>query len=149
MRSILLVFAAAGVLAAADIPNLTGTWKLDVQKSHWGNKKDKPATEVLTIKHNEPNLDLSGTVAYDRERTDRFEYNGPLDGKEHTIPDGTISLKRVDPYTIDSVWKSHDGRWVENGRTTLSKDGKTLTRRIELKRPEGDLKWTEVYTKAS
>ncbi len=142
-RTVLLP-AVAVLLAAAQVPNLTGTWKLNVEKSRWG-KKPKPAGIELIIKHDEPKLNISGTVADDRERSDTFRFDGTIGGKPQAGPEGTLTVRRIDPYTLESVWKSRDGRYTETGRTNLSKDGKELTRHVDLKRPEGEMKWTEVY----
>lgn len=42
---------------------------------------------------------------------------------------------------------SDDGRLVQTIRKTVSRDGKTLTRRLNLKLPDGEQNWTEVYEK--
>ncbi len=143
----ILGIALAATLAAATVPNLSGTWKLNAAKSRWGNKP-KPTSILLHIRHNEPEISIDGTVADANEHTDSFQYSGTTDGKERTTPAGTVSIRRIDPYTFESTWHSSDGRYVERSRTTVSKDGRELTREVDLERPEGRLKWTEVYDKA-
>jgi hypothetical protein len=132
------------VLRAAD-PSLSGKWFLNVEKSTWG-KKQKPHSVVVTIEHSEPTLKYSGVVTADTDGGGRpFEFSGAIDGKEYPYRDGKIVIRRIDSHTTTSSYTSTDGTVTETARTTLSRDGKTLTRVIEGKGPEGRLRWTEVY----
>jgi len=144
-RGAIMVCLAAVVLAA-QVPSLTGTWKLNPDKSKWG-KKPKPTGVMLTIQHDEPRLTIKGTVADDREESGGFHFDGTIGGPPVSGAEGTLRVRRIDARTIESAWKSNDGRYSETGRTTLSRDGKELTREVDLKRPEGEMKWTEVYDK--
>ena len=47
--------------------------------------------------------------------------------------------------TLSVLIKSDDGRYVQAIRTVFSRDGKVLTRRLQLKAPDGEQTWTEVY----
>jgi hypothetical protein len=126
-------------------PKLSGTWHLNVEKSVWG-KKPKPHSVVVTISHDEPVLKYSGVVTTDTDNGARpFEFVGAIDGKEYPYRDGKIMVRRLDDHTTASVYTSRDGTETESARTTISRDGKTLTRVIEGKGPEGKLRWTEVY----
>jgi hypothetical protein len=60
---------------------------------------------------------------------------------------GKIVLKRLDLWTFESVMKSDDGQYVETAKTSLSQDGRAMTRRLDLRSPEGTKSWTEVYEK--
>jgi hypothetical protein len=75
----------------------------------------------------------------------RFEFDGAVDGKERAITGGNMVVRRVDDRTITSEYKSADGRTVETTRTTISEDGKRLTRRVHAQGPTGTFAWTEVY----
>ncbi len=132
--------------AAACAASLSGTWKLDVAKSKWG-AKEKPAGGEITVQDRGREIAVSGTMQHATEESGRFEYSGPVDGKPHPAGGGSITLTRVDPETLESVWKSQDGRYVETSRTTISNDGRRLTRAVDLKRPGGEVKWTEVWDK--
>lgn len=147
VRGAILGVAATVVLSAAAVPSLTGTWKLNVGKSHWDDK-EKPTSILVHVRHNEPNIEVDGTVVNAKEQSDTFRYSGSIDGQEKTVPGGTLRIRRLDANTVESVWRSGDGRYVETSRTTVSGDGKQLTRRVELKRPDGSTRWTEVYDKA-
>lgn len=149
MRAVWILLGAAFV-TAAPLGNLSGTWHLNVEKSQWGTT-NKPHSVVLTIEHNDPALRYRGTVTYANEDSRDFSFEGALDGKEYPMVrsygPGMITLKRVDAFTIDSVFKSADGQAVETTRTTLAIDGKTMTRKLRLRSPEATKTWTEVYEK--
>lgn len=138
-----------GVYGAQPAP-LTGNWHLNVDKSRWGAMA-KPQTVSLTIEHNEPNLHYHGAVTYANEEERGFGFSGAFDGKPYPMSrsfgDGEITLKRVDGFTFESVFRTADGKSVESARTTISRDGKTLTRVLKLTSPDGNKNWTEVYEK--
>lgn len=147
IKTVCLLLAALGVAAAAPV-NMSGTWKLDVKASSWG-KKDRPTSVVLTIEHNEPHLKISGIVVEANERTNRFAFDGAVDGKTYDSSEGHTFYRRVDDRTLESSFRSNDGRYTEKSTTTISRDGRKLTRKIQVNRPDGRLEWTEVYVKQS
>jgi hypothetical protein len=129
----------------AEAVNLTGTWDLDIEQSDWGNK-DKPVSAHVEIQHSEPALRYEGAIVTGTEgESRRFEFDGAVDGKERAITGGNMVVRRVDDRTITSEYKSADGRTVETTRTTISEDGKRLTRRVHAQGPTGTFAWTEVY----
>lgn len=137
---------------ADNVASMSGTWNLKVDKSSWG-KKAPPKSVSVKIDHQEPSLKYNGVVDVDEQGGGRaFEFSGALDGKEYPIKDdnigeGKITFKRINARTTESVAKSTDGKIVESSRTTVSKDGKTMTRHVTVKSPEQTLSWTEVYEK--
>jgi hypothetical protein len=142
---ILTISAVSLTVAGADVANLSGTWHLNVERSSWGRKR-KPQSVAVTVEHNEPALKYFGTVTDDIEGGGRpFKLEATVDGKEYPYREGKISIRRIDSHTTVSAYRSDDGTIVENARTTLSKDGRTLTRQIEAKGPDATMKWTEVY----
>ena len=152
---IALQSAAAGAvllagLCAAQPPNMTGTWHLNVEKSKWG-AVNKPHSVVLTIVHNEPQITYHGAVVYANEDDRTFGFSGAFDKKPYPMSrsfgDGEIVLSRLDPYTFESVFRAADGVTVETTKTVISRDGRTMTRQIRLSSQEGTKKWTEVYEK--
>ncbi len=140
------IFLVLLLLAAAQAPDLSGTWKLNVGASDW-NRKEPPKSIVVTIEHREPVIKISGLVVEDRERTNEFRFDGAIDGKPYPSEEGMRTLRRIDARTLESTWKSNDGRYYETSTTKLSRDGRRLTRQIDLKRPDGRIKWTEIYEK--
>jgi hypothetical protein len=135
-------------MAAAQPAELTGSWHLNVEKSRWG-KVVKPLSVVLTIEHHEPRLDYHGVVQYANEETREFSFSGSLDGGEYAMSrsfgDGMITLRRIDPWTVESTFRSGDGRCTETAQTTIARSGKTLTRRLTVQSPDGRKSWTEHY----
>ena len=144
---LLIAFLAVGVLTAQNT-NLSGSWYLNVEKSQWGQMR-KPISVVLEMQHREPALQYHGTVTYSNEDTRDFAFEGAMDGKEYAMSrsygTGTITMRRVDPFTIESTFKTPDGAYVETARTTVSRDGKSMTRRLRNRSPEGVKTWTEIY----
>lgn len=135
-------------VCAAQPGNLTGNWHLNVNKSHWGSTP-KPHSVVLVIDHKEPSLEYHGTVVYANEDAREFGFFGAFDGRSYAMTrsfgSGSITLKRIDGQTFDSVFRTEDGRSVEKTRTILSRDGKTLTRQIRVESADGSKNWTEIY----
>jgi hypothetical protein len=151
VRSVSFVPAFLSVVlgvCAGQQPTITGSWHLNVEKSHWGSKT-KPLSVVLFIEHKEPVLEYRGTITHSNEVTRDFAFQGAIDGKAYPTlgpqGPGSIVLKRVYRSTFESVFRSEDGLFRETTRTSVSGDGRVLTRRIRLETPEGRRIWTEVY----
>lgn len=143
-----LLSVALGVYAGENA-NYSGTWHLDVAKSRWGSKP-KPQSVVLVIDHKDPALHYRGTVTESSENTRDFTFDGAIDGKEYPMAGGAgpgmTTLRRVDENTIETDFRSTDGRRTETARTSLSRDGKVPTRTIREKTPEAGTKtWVEIY----
>jgi hypothetical protein len=152
-RSALTVFSGLlmpFVLPAADPGNMSGEWILNIEKSKWG-EKHRPQSVQIRIQHDEPALKYTGTVTDAPGVVTKFDFDGAIDNKEYQITDAgvqrTVRIKRISLLTTSTTITSPDGKITENATTTISQDGKTLTRNIILKTPEGTMKWTEVYDK--
>ncbi|MCC6591310.1 MAG: hypothetical protein IT168_31785 [Bryobacterales bacterium] len=139
----------AALLMAADPASLNGTWVLDVHKSNFG-KVRKPASGVITIQHAEPKLRYTGTNTFANEKSD-YGFDGSIDGKAYTATHasgpGTMTIKRLDSRTIESYYKADAGGYEESARTSISADGKVLTRKITVKAKDGTYSWTEIYNR--
>jgi hypothetical protein len=144
VAAMLLSLAACGAKA----PDLSGNWKLNVEKSTWG-KVRKPTGVSLEIQHNEPSLKYSGRVVDAESEGREFSFEGAIDGREYSthgaFADGRIVFERKPGNVIASTFHSGDGLLTESAETSVSADGKILTRRVRLKRPDSDLSWTERY----
>ena len=155
LRRTIVVLALVLPLFAAQVSDMSGKWKLNVQQSRWG-KHTKPDTGSVTIEHHEPALKYSGTITFPNgapgepgEANSTYTFDGAVDGKEYpvggTLAEGSIVFRRVNASTISSVFKSSDGKLTQSARTTISADGKTMTRTIDEKGPKGSVSWTEIY----
>jgi hypothetical protein len=137
-------------VCAGQSRDLSGSWHLNVEKSRWGSVS-KPHSVVVVIAHHEPEIQYHGTVTYANEDTREFGFAGAFDGKAYrmvrSFGAGTITLHRVDESTFESSFRTDDGLTSETARTTLSRDGKTLTRKLTMRSPTDSKSWTEVYEK--
>ncbi|MBC7771522.1 MAG: hypothetical protein H7210_03390 [Pyrinomonadaceae bacterium] len=147
------LLAASTVAFSADVQNMGGSWKLNQEKSRWG-KRDKPTGVELKIEHNEPAIRYTGTVI-NANATDRrdFKFDGAIDGQPHpaTGPEGegAMTINRVNKFTTKWTFRSNDGKVTEEAMTSISGNGREMTRRMERKAPEGTVTWTEFYEKTS
>jgi hypothetical protein len=136
--------------AAAAAANMSGVWELNVAKSRWGTI-DMPSNTKVHMVHNEPKIKWDGMVNYGSEAPREFTFQGAIDGKAYpqsrSYGDGMITMRRVNDYTVESTWKSADGKVTESTRMVISADLKTLTRSHTVKRPDATQIWTEIFEK--
>jgi hypothetical protein len=147
-------WVAAALLAltlgvcGADGQTFNGNWHLNLEKSRWASGA-KPGNVVIVIDYLEPLIQYRGAVIYSSEDMRVFAFAGALDGKPYrasrSYGEGTVALHRVDPLTIDSIFRTDNGLYTETARTALARDGKTLTRRLTVESPDGRQSWVEVY----
>jgi hypothetical protein len=145
----LIAAAIPLLLWAAVVPNLTGTWKLNVEKSKWG-KKEKPTSVIVHVEHNEPAWKYSGVVTLPNSEEKTFSYDGAIDAKERDATSaygpGKMTVRRVNRFTIDATFHTNDNRYIETASTS-STDARVMTRRMHLKSPDGEVSWVEIYDK--
>jgi hypothetical protein len=140
-------FCAAPVWSQAK-PNLTGTWKLNPQKSDFGGDSG-PDSLVVKVDHKNDILKYTASGSVNgQDFVEEVEI--AIDGKEHPAPNGmpgTMMMKWDGP-AIAFELKMDDGTVLQKGRVQLSSDGKVMTRNVQGKGPDGgDMKRTEVYEK--
>jgi hypothetical protein len=58
---------------------------------------------------------------------------------------GKAAIKALGAKSYEMFARYADGQVTERVRTSISNDGKTLTRRITLTSPQGRQSWTEIY----
>ena len=126
----------------------SGNWHLNVEKSHWG-QATRPVSVVIVIDHREPLIQYHGSILYVNDDTRAFGFAGAFDGKPYKMSrsfgDGLIVLHRVDDLTFESTFHTDDGLYTENAHTSISRDGKILTRKLTVMAPDGNKNWVEVY----
>lgn len=125
----ILLIALAAVAAAAQ-PNFSGTWKLNLAKSTFG-EMPAPSSIVATIKHEEPNFQMAVQQSSDMGDMN-YDVKYTTDGKEctNTIFDGpTVGVVKWDgeALTVATKGKFGDSDFTMNDRITLSEDGKVMT----------------------
>jgi hypothetical protein len=150
--SVMALLSLGTISVWAEVANMSGTWVLNKDRSDW-NAKSPPTGVILHIEHREPLLKYTGSVTEGGTEKDqtRFSFDGAIDGKEHTIREGSgarskILFKRTSDDTVESVLKSPDGKTIEESSTKLSSDGKTLVRKIKQRTADNKTgEWTEIY----
>ena len=148
-RPALLILATL-CLGCAPGKDMSGTWKLNVERSDWRSVR-RPLSVVVTVEHREPMLKYSGWVTYPDNPPRGFSFDGAIDGKPHptlrSYGPGSSQMRRLGGHAVESDFRSDDGRFREAAQTILSADGKHMTRRLHLDGPSGREDWTEKYEK--
>jgi hypothetical protein len=144
--------AAAMIHTGAGAPNLSGTWKLNLSKSSFG-QLPPPATQVDTIDDSEPSVkvaeDQKGGMMGDMNITSTFDTTGKETKSAGMGGADVISTAHWDgvALVIDSK-TSFQGNDVKIKDTyTLSGDGKTLTEVTHVESGMGNFDTTSVYDK--
>lgn len=143
---VLAMAATAGLSAAADKPNFSGSWAMDATKSDFG-PAPPPSTMTRKVDHSDPAM----TVAETRDdMTTTVKYS--TDGKETTnelMGAPTKSTAKWDGNALLVVTKADfQGNEITiNSKWTLSDDGKVLTDAWHLVTPQGEFDMTYVMNK--
>lgn len=136
------VLFLAAALSAESHPNLTGKWKLNVQKSDTGNSG---VTElVVDVDHKDPvfSYTVKGMAGGQQfEQSESFTTDGKPSHDSHGL---TVTASWDGPALV-AVGTAGDGSMVYLARLTLSEDGKTITREITQK--DDPQKHHEIYEK--
>ena len=142
--ALLLVWASP---LNAKVIALSGTWKFNAEKSDGDGLPIAKAVMVKAV-HKEPALKYSVTGTDAEGKPFNNEFDGAIDGKPYKETDGeTTTLKRINDSTLEGTTTSADGKSTETFTTTVSKDGKVLTRKVTVKLPAREHKVLELYEK--
>jgi len=149
--TILAAMAAMAAFAtAADAPNFSGTWKLNVDKSTFG-PIPPPTSGTRKVDHKDPNLTVEtaqSSAMGDQNTTMKLT----TDGKE------TTNDMMGNPVKCTAKWDGaalvisesldFQGTAVTiNDKWTLSDDGKTLTSATHIVSPQGEFDLTQIFEK--
>jgi hypothetical protein len=145
------ILLTAASLLAADAANVSGTWLLNVKRSRWADKMTPPNGVTLDIQHSEPALKYTGTVNLPNESAPKkFAFDGAIDGKEYTATeDGVerrVAFKRISDRSVESN-STLPGGGKEHAVITISRDGRSMERRLRVTNAERTVEWTEIYEK--
>jgi len=126
-----LILGLAFTTAAGDTESAIATWKRDTAPADaTGAAGSAPKFEIARVEAQKNGLKLVLETADSKETVARAEYEGKWNGKDYPVaglPDtDTISLSKIDGYTIDCAYKK-SGKVVRNERIVLSRDGKRAT----------------------
>jgi hypothetical protein len=144
--------AAAMIHTGGGAPNLSGTWKLNISKSSFG-QIPPPASQTNTIDDSEPSVkvaeDQKGGMMGDMNITSTFDTTGKETKSAGMGSADVISTAHWDgiALVIDSK-TSFQGNDVKIKDTyTLSGDGRTLTEVTHIESGMGNFDTTSVYDK--
>ena len=130
LTTIAVLFSLAAVLLAMAKPNFSGSWKLNVSKSDFG-QMPAPDSATYKIVHEDPKLRNSVKQSSQAGEFE-FEASYTTDGKECVNQmfgnDFKSTLKwDGDALLIESTGHFGDNDITINEKWTLSEDGKTIT----------------------
>ncbi len=144
--------AAAMMHMSSGTPNLTGTWKLNLTKSNFGQMPG-PASQMDTIEDNEPTvkitMDQKGGMMGDINTTETLS----TDGKPTTSTGmGDAKVTSTTSWNggslvIDSKTDFQGNAVTIKDTLTLSPDGKTLTEATHVESGMGNFDSTSVFDK--
>jgi hypothetical protein len=143
LRSLACLLAAlplTGQPSPNQRPNLSGTWKLNLQRS--GPVLPR-GTEALTIviDHRDPSIHTSETRTVSGSTTHTDSGSAKIDGQSHTEhpePGKTVtSMQRWSGSTLIMHWEmiEHGTTYISDIKTSLSPDGKVLTMAEDYREP--------------
>ena len=135
----MLVTALALFVATAAADQLSGTWKMNPEKSKYSpGPAPKSLTVVVECDDNNYKIDAAGTDGDGKPM--HVQYSAKFDGKDYPATGvanaDSVSVKRIDANTIETVQKK-DGKVMMTITSTVSKDGKTRTSTWHGKNAEG------------
>ncbi len=148
---VVAVLASSFTALAADVPNFTGEWKMNVAKSNFGAM---PAPDLMTrsIKHSDPSLEITTHQKGARgESTTELKYT--TDGKPAVNKVRGSDAKGTARWEGDTLviesWLEVQGAEIKGKETwALSGGGKTLTIRNHTSIPQqGEFDTTLVLEK--
>lgn len=146
----LMAIAGSGMAAVAGGPadDLSGVWILNVEKSSWARMR-APASVYVRIEQAHNTICYDGLVTYTNEDSRQFSFEGAIDGREYpavrSYGHGKLMFRRLNAATVETVFTSADGRFVETSRTVLAPEGRRMTRYMRVRSPDGNRSWIEIY----
>jgi hypothetical protein len=143
---------AAAMIHAGAAPNLSGTWKLNVGKSNFG-QMPPPASQTDTIQDNEPTVtiveDQKGGMMGDMNMTTNLDTTGK-ETKSKGMGDADVtSTAHWDGVTlvVDSKTSFQGSDVKIKDSYSVSGDGQTLTEVTHVESGMGNFDSTSVYDK--
>jgi hypothetical protein len=129
LAAVLVAVFPAPLLAADYTDPLVGAWKLNVAKSTF-QPAPGPKGQLRIYKHACDAEELVARGIGADGKPTLVRYTAKYDGNDYRMTGSSggdkIALKRIDPFTTQSIQK-RDGQPAITATRTISKDGKTLT----------------------
>jgi hypothetical protein len=123
-----LVFCLSAVAGAFAQESFMGSWKLNDAKSKSSAGAPKNNTVIYEAAGDQTKVTVDGVDGSGNPL--HHEWTGKFDGKDYPVTGDstadTRAYKRVNDHTLTFVGKKN-GKVVQNGRVTVSPDGKSRT----------------------
>jgi hypothetical protein len=152
ISTLFVIAAAASVAMAADKPDFSGDWKMDVDKSVFP-PPPVPAPTAMTrkIEHKDPDISVNESSSSPQgDMTVTMKYS--TDGKETTnslmgndVKSKAVWEGKILVITSNANFGGTDVKLID--KWTLAEDGKTLTDVRGISLPQGDFEMTYVLVK--
>jgi hypothetical protein len=146
-RLVRLLNGAGGSFPESTVTNLSGIWRLNLERSDFGGGL-APRKIDVRVEHNEPCIQYAGALIDSEGASIQFEIEAVLDERLRSSNGvGTVISARIDANTTKSEWRSADGQRIETTMMRVSPDGRLLlvTRHVDGR--EGSFDCTETYEK--
>jgi len=151
ISTLFVIAAAASVAMAADKPDFSGDWKMDVDKSVFPPGIPAPTSLTRKIDHKDPALSVNSVQSSPQgDMTSDAKYS--TDGKETTnsmmgndVKSKAMWEGKTLVITSNANFGGADVKLVN--KWTLAEDGKTLTDVLGISAPQGDFEMTFVLVK--
>jgi hypothetical protein len=132
-------------------PNLSGTWKLNVAKSDFG-QIPAPDSRTETIDDNEPSIKISSAWTGGPMGDGNMSYDLLTNGKETTSSMFGTDAKSTANWegsalVVDTKFQVQDSDVALKSKYELSPDGKTLNIASHISGPMGEMDMKMVYEK--
>lgn len=132
-------------------PSLSGTWKLNVAKSDFG-QIPPPDSRTETIEDNEPSIKISSAWTGGAMGDGTMSYDLLTNGKETTASMFGADAKNIarwddNALVVNTTLKMQDNDLAINSRYVLNPDGKTLNIASHVSGPMGEMDMKMVYEK--
>jgi hypothetical protein len=150
LSTLFVIAAAANMAAAADKPDFSGDWKMDVDKSVFG-PLPPPTSMTRKIDHKDPAITVNqSTSGPQGDQNLTFKYS--TDGAETTNTMMGNDMKSKASWEGKTLVITSAGNFGGadiklTSKWSLSDDGKTLTDVFGISAPQGDFEMTYVLLK--
>lgn len=154
----LFAVAAAGDDKKRSHPDLSGTWRIDKEKSDFGEFSDRPlskADATLVVEHRDPELKVRRTLSLNgQEEVKEFTYYTDERGETNQATIGVGEVKSKTKWDGDRlVSEAHITRRSQTGpyelnvvqKWQVSSDGRTLTNTTTISNQMGAQQVKLVY----
>ena len=132
---------------AADKPDFSGNWKLNVEKSDFG-PMPKPDKGDFVITHKDPEMNIKSTLVTQMGEMSN-EVKILTDGREFTNTIAGQEVKGTAKWDGAALIVTQKLEMQGNAITfiqqwTISDDGKTITRKVTIQAPQGETTQTSI-----